>query len=174
MLKADSMGDSPDPDRDPALSARVITGGLSAPVTRWMWGATSYGLMGPVTLSMLHFLALMLKSLLVAIMAEKQKIIFWLDSGAHFSVLPSSLGPWSIDTSYRLVQIWPAPRVLVYLASGLLLGRPLLLSPFPHSSWNSSDSAGMGFIISTKSSNSPPPGSYLCCPLLQKQIDLTV
>jgi hypothetical protein len=28
-------GDSPTPLRDPALSARVTTGGLSAPVTRW-------------------------------------------------------------------------------------------------------------------------------------------
>jgi hypothetical protein len=32
-----------------------------------------------------------------------------------------------------LRQIWPAPGALVYLASGLLLGRPLLLSLFPHS-----------------------------------------
>jgi hypothetical protein len=60
-------------------------------------GATTYGLMGPGPLSTLHFLALMLKSLMVAIMAEKQKIIFRLDSGAHFSVLPFSPGPWSND-----------------------------------------------------------------------------
>jgi hypothetical protein len=46
---------------------------------------------------MLHFLASMLRSLMVAIMAEKQKIIFWLDSGAHFSVLPFSPGPQSND-----------------------------------------------------------------------------
>jgi hypothetical protein len=33
----------------------------------------------------------------------------------------------------------------------------------------------MGFTISTKSSNFPPPtGNYLCCPLLQEQIDSTV
>jgi hypothetical protein len=38
--------------------------------------ATSYGLMGPGTLSTLQFLALMLRSLGVAMMAEKQKIIF--------------------------------------------------------------------------------------------------
>jgi hypothetical protein len=66
-------------------------------------------------------------------MAEKQKVIFLLDSGAHFSVLPFSSGPQSNDKSYRLGQIWPALRVLVYLASGLLLGRPPLLSLFPHS-----------------------------------------
>jgi hypothetical protein len=59
-------------------------------------------------------------------------------------------------------QIWPAPRVLVYPASGLLLGRPPLLSLFPHSSWNSS--AEMGFIISNKSSNSPPPRELFLLP----------
>jgi hypothetical protein len=46
--------------------------------------ATSYGLMGPGLLSMLYFLASMLRSLRVAIMAEKQTVIFLLDSGAHF------------------------------------------------------------------------------------------
>jgi hypothetical protein len=65
-------------------------------------------------------------------MAEKQKVIFLLDSGAHLSVLPFSPGPWSNDKCYHLGQIWPAPRVLVYLASGLLLGRPPLLSLFSH------------------------------------------
>jgi hypothetical protein len=67
-------------------------------------------------------------------MAEKQRIIFLLDSGAHFSVLPFSPGPWSNDKSYHLGQIWPAPRVLFYPASGLLFERPPLLSFFPHSS----------------------------------------
>jgi hypothetical protein len=66
-------------------------------------------------------------------MAGKQKVIFLLDSGAHFSVLPFSPGPWSNDKSYHLRKIWLAPRVLVFLASGLLLGRPPLLSLFPHS-----------------------------------------
>jgi hypothetical protein len=72
----------------------------------------------------------MLRSLRVAMMAEKQKIIFQLDSGAHFSVLPLSLGPWSSDKSYHLGQIWPSPKVLIYPASGLLLERPPLLSLF--------------------------------------------
>jgi hypothetical protein len=36
MLKrGDGTGDSPTPNRDPALSARVTTGGLSAPASRW-------------------------------------------------------------------------------------------------------------------------------------------
>jgi hypothetical protein len=35
MLKGDNPGDSPIPNRDSALSARVTTGGLSAPVSRW-------------------------------------------------------------------------------------------------------------------------------------------
>jgi hypothetical protein len=93
-------------------------------------------------------------------MAEKQKVIFLLDSGAHFSVLPFSPGPQSNDKSYCSGQIWSAPRALVYLASGLLLGRPPLLSLFHDSNlklqcpcWD----AGTGFTISIKGSNSPPP-----------------
>jgi hypothetical protein len=35
MLKGDSPGDSSAPNQDPALSARVTTGGLSVPVSRW-------------------------------------------------------------------------------------------------------------------------------------------
>jgi hypothetical protein len=66
-------------------------------------------------------------------MAEKQKVIFLLDSEGRFSVLPFSPGPQSNDKSYHLGQIWLAPRALVYLASGLILGRPPLLSLFPHS-----------------------------------------
>jgi hypothetical protein len=84
-------------------------------------GVTSYGLMGPSPLSTLHFLASMLRSFMVAIMTKKQKVILRLDSGAHFSVLPFSLGPWYNDKSYHLGQIWQAPR------AGLLLGRPPLL-----------------------------------------------
>jgi hypothetical protein len=51
----------------------------------------------------------------------------------QFSVLPFSSGPQSNDKSYRSGQIWPAPRALVYPASGLLLGRPPPLSLFLHS-----------------------------------------
>jgi hypothetical protein len=120
--------------------------------------------MGPGLLSTLYFLASMLRSLGVAIMPEKQKVIFLLDSRVHFSVLPFSPGPRSNDKSYHLGQIWLAPRALVYPASGLLLGRPPLLSFFPHSSWNSSDSAGMRFTISTKSSNSPPSRQLFLLP----------
>jgi hypothetical protein len=59
--------------------------------------------------------------------------------------------------SYHSMQIWPSPTALVFLASGLLLGSPPLLSFFPHSSWNSSVPSGMGFTSSTKSLNSSPP-----------------
>jgi hypothetical protein len=60
-------------------------------------GATFYGLMGPGLLSTLHFLASMLRRLMVGIIAEKQKITFWLNSGAHSSVLPFSPSPQSDD-----------------------------------------------------------------------------
>jgi hypothetical protein len=39
MLKGDSLGVSPAPNQDPALSAKVTTGGLSAPVSRWIDGS---------------------------------------------------------------------------------------------------------------------------------------
>jgi hypothetical protein len=55
--KGDRLGDSPSPHRDPALSAKVTTGGLSAPISRWkvgchlLWIDGSWGL-----LSRLYFL----------------------------------------------------------------------------------------------------------------------
>jgi hypothetical protein len=70
---------------------------------------------------------------MVAIMTKKQKIIFQLDSRTHFSVLPFSPGFQFNDKGYHSGQIWPGPRALVYLASGLLFRRPPLLSLFPHS-----------------------------------------
>jgi hypothetical protein len=97
-----------------------------------------------------------------AIVSEKQKAIFLLDSGACFSVLSFSPGPRSNDKSYRWGQIWLAPRALVYLASGLLLGRPPILSLFLHST---SVPAGMGFTISMKGSSSPPPRQLSLLPL---------
>jgi hypothetical protein len=33
--KGDSPGDSPGPHQDPSLSAKVTTGDLSAPISRW-------------------------------------------------------------------------------------------------------------------------------------------
>jgi hypothetical protein len=135
MLKGESPGDSPAPNQDPALCAKVTTGGLSAPVSRWK--ARCHLLWIDVSRSPVH-------TPLLGIDVEEphsshydkkknQKLIFQLDRGAHFSVLPSSPGPRSNDKSYCSGQIWPASRALVYLASGLLLGRPPLLSLFPHS-----------------------------------------
>jgi hypothetical protein len=43
-------------------------------------------------------------------MAGKQKVIFLLDRGSRFSVLPFSPCPWSNDKSYHLGQIWLAPK----------------------------------------------------------------
>jgi hypothetical protein len=69
--KGDSPGDSPTPNWDPALSAKVTTVGLSAPVSRWKVRCHLQWIGGSQPLSMLQFLALMLRSLGVAIMAEK-------------------------------------------------------------------------------------------------------
>jgi hypothetical protein len=94
--------------------------------------------MGPSLLSTLHFLASTLRSLGVAIMIEKWKVIFLLwqwSTFLCFTFLSRSLVQWQ---GYCLGHIWPAPRALLCLASGLLFGRPPLLSFFPYSTWNSS------------------------------------
>jgi hypothetical protein len=113
--------------------------------------------MGPSPLSTLHFFGIDVEEPQSGHDCRKTKDNFPARQWSSFlclTFLSQSLVQWQ---GYCLGKIWPAPRALVYLASGLLLGRPPLLSFFPHSSWNSSDSAGMGFTISTKSSNSPPP-----------------
>jgi hypothetical protein len=60
--RGDSLGDSPTPNWDPALSAKVTTRSLSAPPPDGRRGANPYGLMGPGLLATLHFLAFMLRS----------------------------------------------------------------------------------------------------------------
>jgi hypothetical protein len=95
-------------------------------------------------------------------MAEKQKAIFFLDSGAHFSVLLFSLGPWSNDKSYCLGQIWPAPGALVYLSSGLLLGRPPLCHSFLIVPKTPVSQLGWDLLSQLKAQILLPPGSYLC------------
>jgi hypothetical protein len=89
--KGDSTGDSSGPHQDPALSAKVTTGGLSASISRWRRGATSYGLMGPGA----SCPDSNVEEPWVTITVEKRKVIFFLDSGAHFSVLLFSPGPQS-------------------------------------------------------------------------------
>jgi hypothetical protein len=72
--KGDSPGDSPAPNWDPALSAKVTTGGLSVPVSRWKVGFHLLWIDGTqVLLSTIHFLTSVLRSLGEAIMGEKQK-----------------------------------------------------------------------------------------------------
>jgi hypothetical protein len=107
-------------------------------------------------------------------MAEKQKVIFLLDSGAHFSVSPFSPGPRSNDKSYHSGQIWLAPRALVYLASGLLLGRPPLCHSFLIVPKTPVSLLGQDLLSQLKAQILLPPGNYLCCPLLQEQRDSTV
>jgi hypothetical protein len=92
-LRGNNPGDRPAPNQDPTLSTKVTTGGLSAPVSRWKVKCHLLWIDGSQPLSTLHFLALMLRSLMVAIMTRKKNIIFWLDSGAHISVLSFSSGP---------------------------------------------------------------------------------
>jgi hypothetical protein len=94
-------------------------------------GATSYGLMGPRPPVHAPLLNINVEEPRVAIMVEKEKVIFLLDSGPHFSVLPFSPSPQSNDK----IIIWGISGKLLehYFTQPLLLGRPPLLSFFPHS-----------------------------------------
>jgi hypothetical protein len=127
----------------------------------------SYGLMGPSLLATLHFLASMLRSH----NGRRTKGHFpprqW-SPFLCFTFFSWSLVQWQ---SYRLGQIWPAPRALVYLASGLLLGRPPLLYFFPIVPVSL---LGWDLLSQLKAQILLPPGSYLCCPLLHEQRDSTV
>jgi hypothetical protein len=156
MLKGDSPGVSPTPNRDPALSAKVTTGGLIAPASRWKARCHLLWIDGSQSPVHAPVLGINVEEPCGSHYGRKTKDHFLARQWSLFPCLTFH-SPQSNDKSYRLGQIWLAPRALFYLASGLLFERPPLLSFFPHSSWNSSDSAGMGFTISTKSSNSPPP-----------------
>jgi hypothetical protein len=107
-------------------------------------------------------------------MAEKQKVIFLLDSGACFSVLPFSPGPCSNDKNYHLGQIWQARRALVYLASGCSWGDLLFCHSVLIVTKTPLSLLGWDLPSQLKSQILLPPGSYLCCPLLQEQIDSTM
>jgi hypothetical protein len=107
----------------------------------------------------------------VAVMVEKQKVIFFLDSGTHFSVLPFSLGPQSNDK----VIIWgksgqPLKRYFTQpLACSwghLHFCHPFLIvpeTPVPLLGWD--------LLSQLKAKILLPPGNYLCCPLLEEQVD---
>jgi hypothetical protein len=107
-------------------------------------------------------------------MVEKQKVIFLLDSGACFSVLPFSPSPWSEN------------KVIVWGISGQPLEhhftQPLACC------WGDLHSCHSFIIVpettvpllqqdllsQLKAQILLPPGDYLCCLLLQEQLDPTV
>jgi hypothetical protein len=116
----------------------------------------------------------MLRSLMVAIMAEKQKIIFWLESRAQFSVLPFSPGSRSNDK----VTVWgisghPLECYFTWPVAcswgDLLFCHSFLIVPKTPMSL-----LGQDLLSQLKTQILLPPGSYLCCPLLQEQINSTV
>jgi hypothetical protein len=132
-LRGDSLGVSPAPNWDPALSARVTTGGLSAPISRWKARCCLLSIDGSWPPVHPQLLDIHVEEPGGSHNGKEAKVIFFLDSGARFSVLPFSPGPWSNDKSYHSGKIWQAPRALLYPASDLLFGRHSLLSLFPHS-----------------------------------------
>jgi hypothetical protein len=96
-LRGDSPGDSPTPNQDPTLSAQVTTGGLSAPVFRWKVRCHLLWIDGSRPPVYAPLLGINVEEPHGSHYGKTQKIIFQLDSGAHFSVLSFSPGPQSND-----------------------------------------------------------------------------
>jgi hypothetical protein len=99
-------------------------------------------------------------------MVEKQKVIFLLDSGAYFSVLPFSPGSWSSDKiiiqgisgqplehyfTWLLAYFW---EDLHFCHSFLIVPK----TPVPLLGWD--------LLFQLKAQILLPSGDYLCCSLL--------
>jgi hypothetical protein len=100
--RGDSPGDSPTPLWDPAFSARVTTGGLSAPVSRWKVRCLLLRIYVSQTPVHAPLLGIHVEEPQGSHNGREAKVIFLLDSGACFSVLPLSPSPQSNDE----VIIW--------------------------------------------------------------------
>jgi hypothetical protein len=110
----------------------------------------------------------------VTIMVKKQKIIFLLNSGDHFSVLPFSPGPGSNDkvivqdkTGRPLEHYFTQPlacswRDLHFCHSFLIVTE----TPVPLLGWDLLSQLKVQMLLL--------PDDYLFCPFLQEQIDPTV
>jgi hypothetical protein len=131
--KGNSSGDSPAPNQDPALSTKVTTGGLSASVSRWKVRCHLLWIDGSQPPVHVPLLGINVEVPWGIHNGRKAKGHFPARQWRSFLCLTFLSLPQSNDKSYHSGQIWPALRALVYLTSGLLLGRPPLLSFFPHS-----------------------------------------
>jgi hypothetical protein len=110
----------------------------------------------------------------VTIMVGKWKVIFLLDSGAHFSALPFSPSPRCNDkviirgiSGQLLKHYFTQPLACswgdLHFCYSFLLVRE---TPVPLLGWD--------LLSQLKAQILLPPGDYLCCPLLQEQVDPTV
>jgi hypothetical protein len=105
-------------------------------------------------------------------MVEKRKVIFPLDNGAHYSVLPFSTGPWlNSKVIIRSISGRPLEHYFTWPLAcywgNLLFCHSFLIvreTPVPLLGWD----------LLSKLKILLPTGNYLCCPLLQEQIDPTV
>jgi hypothetical protein len=102
---------------------------------------------------------------------RKPKIFFWLDSGVHFSVLPFSLGPMTKviiqGISGKPLEHYFTQPLACSLGNFLFCHSFLIVPKTPMSL------LGRDLLSQLKAQILLPPGSYLCCPLLQEQINPT-
>jgi hypothetical protein len=108
----------------------------------------------------------MLRSLVGAVIAEKQKVIFLLDSGAHFSVYLSL--PVLSPMTQVIIQGKSGQPLECYFAQLLVcsLGDLLCCHSFLIVPETPMSLLRWDLLSQLKAQILLPPGSYLCCPLL--------
>jgi hypothetical protein len=102
VQKGDSLGDSPASNQDPAFSAKVTTGGLSAPVFRWKERCHLLWIDGSRPPVHVPLLGINVEEPHGSHYDKKAKDHFLARQWSYFSVLPFSPSPWSNDK----VIIW--------------------------------------------------------------------
>jgi hypothetical protein len=133
--KEDNMGDSPAPNRDPALSAKVTNGRLSALISRWKVRCHLLWVDGSRPPVHTPLLGINVEEPWDNHNGRKVKGHFLARQWSLFPYLTflSLLVP-GLMTKLLFGAYLASSQSISYLDSGLLLGRPPLLSFFPQSS----------------------------------------
>jgi hypothetical protein len=166
------MGDSPTPNQDPALSAKVTTGGLSAPASRWKARCHLLWIDGSQPPVHAPLLGIDVEELPGSHGGRKTKDHFPPRQWSSFLCFTFLSGPmtkviiWGKSGQpLELYFTWP----LACSLRDLLFCHSLLIVPETPVTL-----LGWDLLSQLKAQILLPPGSYLCCPLLQEQIDPTV
>jgi hypothetical protein len=120
-LRGTAWETAPPPTRT-LSSAKVTTGGLSTPISRWKARCHFLWIDGSQPPVHTPLLDIDVEEPHGSHNGREVKGHFPPRQWSSFLCLTFLSGPQSNDKSYHSRQIWPAPRALVYLAFGLLFG----------------------------------------------------